>query len=276
MIGSRGVVAAVGPAQGTRRVEGHDLVKSRSKRAKDGVGGGGRLIRWLGARRKRRLQIQDTVFGGETRQLGAGDAASGRAAGRQILRSHDHVKPSPATFCLLPSMHERLAFVFRDFSSRLSGSLDFSPLPPPPVSSASSSPSPPLSLFLSLSFFLLLVALHANGVARNRRAKETRHEATPAAGGRKRTRGRKKEPEEELEMYRSRTRSTATPSSVTRMPKPANKEEECSSEREKNERIHRGESFVDLGYTKLLVRWSSFKFAIPVPTLPRFETNDSP
>lgn len=60
------------------------------------------------------------------------------------------------------------------------------------------------------------------------------------------------------------------------MPKPANKEEECSLEREKNERIHRGESFVDLGYTKLLVRWSSFKFAIPVPTLPRFETNDSP
>lgn len=119
-----------------------------------------------------------------------------RAAGHEILRTHGHVKPSPATFCLLPSMHERLAFVFRDFSTRPSGSLDFPPTPPP-------SPS------------LLLVAPHANRVARNRRAASERGPpcgATPAASGRKRTAGRrKKEPEEEPEMYRSRTRSTATP-----------------------------------------------------------------
>lgn len=182
MIGSRGVVAAAGPAHGVRRVEGHDLVKSRSKRAEDGVGGGGRLIRWLGARRKRRLQIQDTVFGRETRQLGAGDAASGRAAGREILRSHDHVKPSPATFCLLPSMHERLAFVFRDFSSRLSGSLDFSSLPPPPVSSASSSPSPPtisLSLFPFVFFLLRSMQMERPGIG-ERKKPATKQRRQPA------------------------------------------------------------------------------------------------
>ena len=36
------------------------------------------------------------------------------------------------------------------------------------------------------------------------------------------------------------------------------KEEECSLEREKNERIHGGETSVNLGYTKLLVRRNFF------------------
>ena len=167
-------------------------------------------------------------------------------------------------------MHERLAFVFRDFSSRLSGSLDFSRLLPS-ASTPPRSPSyhlPPSlflslspSLFSSLSLCLLLVALHANGVARNRRAKEARREAaTLAASSRKRRRRREREPEEELEMYRSRTRSTATPSSVTRMLRLADKEEECNSEREKNERIHGGETYVNVGYTKPLVRRCSLFF----------------
>lgn len=91
-------------------------------------------------------------------------------SGQEILRSHGHVKPSLATFCLLPSMHERPAFVFRDFSTRLSGSLDFSPPPP-------------------LSF--LLAGPHANGVARNRRAGSERSLSSRNVGspGRKRTRG---------------------------------------------------------------------------------------
>lgn len=104
----------------------------------------------------------------------------------EILRSHDRVEPRHFVFFFfffsLCSMHERLAFVYRDFSTRLS---NLSLLPPLP----------------------LLVADPCKWSGADGGAGER----GPPRGGRKKKRM------EKGGMYRSRTRSTATPRTVARM-----------------------------------------------------------
>ena len=148
----------------------------------------------------------------------------------EILRSHDRVEPRHFVFFFFffffspCSMHERLAFVYRDFSTRLS------------------------NLSLSFLLFLFLLPIHANGVARMEgRAKEGRRaEAERKRGWKK---GGCTAQGHDLPQHRAPWQGWAKEG--------ADKEAECGEEREKKRRTAVTRNLL------FFLPWLSFQFPIP-------------